>query len=78
MLPSLAEAGLLSLTFVIPLAVVVLLSPPFMRYLTGKGRVVDDVHKRPATKVPSPDVLQFVDPSKPTLPSRTPPFVCVI
>jgi UDP-N-acetylglucosamine--dolichyl-phosphate N-acetylglucosaminephosphotransferase len=28
--------------------------PPFLRYLVRRGRVVDDVHKRPPVKVPSP------------------------
>jgi UDP-N-acetylmuramyl pentapeptide phosphotransferase/UDP-N-acetylglucosamine-1-phosphate transferase len=53
-LPSLAEAGLLALSFLVPLAVVLFLSPPFIRYLNRTGRVTDDVHKRPPTKVPSP------------------------
>lgn len=49
-----AEAGLLSLSFIIPLAVVVVVMPPFLKFLIRAGRVVDDVHKHPATKVPSP------------------------
>lgn len=54
MLPSLAEAGLLLLSFIVPLAAVVIGMPPFLRYLTKSGRVVDDSHKHPPTKVPSP------------------------
>jgi UDP-N-acetylmuramyl pentapeptide phosphotransferase/UDP-N-acetylglucosamine-1-phosphate transferase len=52
--PSLADAGLLSISFVVPLALVVFLMPPFLGYLRRSGRVVDDAHKRPPTKVPSP------------------------
>ena len=49
-----AEAGLLSLSFFVPFLLVVLGMPPFMRYLARSGRVVDDAHKRPPTKVPFP------------------------
>ena len=51
---SLADAGLLIVSFAVPFAVVMLGIPPFSRYLTRAGRVVDDAHKRPPTKVPSP------------------------
>ena len=51
---SLAEAGLLAVAFLLPLAFVLLAMPPFLRFLVRSGRVVDDVHKRPPTKVPSP------------------------
>jgi UDP-N-acetylmuramyl pentapeptide phosphotransferase/UDP-N-acetylglucosamine-1-phosphate transferase len=54
LLPSLAEAGLLLLSFIVPLVLVVLGLPPFLRYLKKSGRVVDDSHKQPPTKVPSP------------------------
>ena len=54
MLPSLAEAGLLLLSFIVPFVAVVIGIPPFLRYLTTTGRVVDDSHKHPPTKVPSP------------------------
>jgi UDP-N-acetylmuramyl pentapeptide phosphotransferase/UDP-N-acetylglucosamine-1-phosphate transferase len=54
LLPSLAEAGLLLLTFLVPFVIVVLILPPFMRYLTRSGWESDDVHKRPTTKVPEP------------------------
>jgi UDP-N-acetylmuramyl pentapeptide phosphotransferase/UDP-N-acetylglucosamine-1-phosphate transferase len=54
LLPSLAEAGLLLLSFIVPLAIVLIGMPPFLRYLTKSGRVVDDSHKQPPTKVPSP------------------------
>ena len=49
-----AEAGLLLLTFVVPLLVVLALMPLLIRYLTKSGRIVDDIHKRPPTKVASP------------------------
>ena len=54
MSPTLVDAGLLLMSLLVPLAVVVLGMPPFMSYLTRRGMVVDDVHKKPATKVPSP------------------------
>ena len=54
MLPSLPEDGSLLIAFLLPLVVVVLAMPPFLRYLVRIGRVVDDVHKKPPTKVPSP------------------------
>ena len=49
-----ADAGLLSLSFAVPLAVVLVAMPPFMRFLTRSGRVAKDVHKRPPTQVPAP------------------------
>ncbi|MDE1853185.1 MAG: hypothetical protein KGI38_05480 [Thaumarchaeota archaeon] len=48
------EAGLLVLSLLVPLAVTLAVMPSYLRSLTGRGRVVDDVHKRPPTKVPSP------------------------
>ncbi len=52
--PGLADAGLLAFTFAVPLALVVLAMPGYIRALTRSGRVVDDVHKDPPTKVASP------------------------
>ena len=49
-----ADAGLLALSFIVPLCVVLAWMPVYLRWLTKAGRVVDDVHKRPPTKVPSP------------------------
>ncbi len=49
----LADAGLL-LSFAIPLLLVTLAMPRFIQCLVKSGRVVDDVHKRPPTKVPLP------------------------
>ena len=54
MQPDLAEAGLILLSFIIPLLLVILAMPRSIRYLTRSGRVVDDVHKQPPTKVPFP------------------------
>lgn len=54
MQPGLVDAGLILLTFVIPLLLVVLLMPRFITYLIETGRVGDDVHKSPPTKVPLP------------------------
>ena len=50
----LAEAGLLALSFAVPLLVVLLGMPPYIAGLVKTGRVVDDVHKDPPTKVASP------------------------
>jgi UDP-N-acetylglucosamine--dolichyl-phosphate N-acetylglucosaminephosphotransferase len=50
----LAGAAILSLSFFVPLVVVLLGMPSFVGYLKRSGRVVDDVHKSPPTKVPSP------------------------
>jgi len=49
-----AEAALLALPFAVPLLFVLVAVPPYLRYLTRRGSVVEDVHKRPPTKVPSP------------------------
>jgi len=54
MQPSLADVGLLVFSFIIPLLLVTLLMPTFMKYLVRSGKVADDVHKRPPTKVPYP------------------------
>ncbi|HYC27131.1 MAG TPA: hypothetical protein VEB67_03820, partial [Nitrososphaerales archaeon] len=51
---SLADAGLLLISFALPLVLVLGAMPPFRSYLIRSGRVVDDVHKRPVTKVPTP------------------------
>ncbi len=50
----LADAGLIALSFAIPLVVVAIGMPPYIRALTKAGRVVDDVHKNPPTKIASP------------------------
>ncbi|MGP8125443.1 MAG: hypothetical protein ACLQEQ_06195 [Nitrososphaerales archaeon] len=54
MQPGLADTGLILLSFIIPLLVVVLLMPTFIRYLVRSGRVADDVHKRPSARVAEP------------------------
>jgi UDP-N-acetylglucosamine--dolichyl-phosphate N-acetylglucosaminephosphotransferase len=54
MQPGLADAGLLLLSFIISLLLVILTMPKFITYLVKSGRVVDDVHKNPPTKVPLP------------------------
>ena len=50
----LAEAGLLALSFAVPLLVVLVAMPPYLKRLVASGRVVEDAHKRPVAKVPSP------------------------
>lgn len=54
MLSGLAEAGLLFLSFLVPLILVILGMPPFLRYLRSKGKVSNDAHKSPAVQVPEP------------------------
>jgi len=49
-----ANAGTLLLSFLVPLMVILVAMPPYLRYLRRRGMVVDDVHKTPPTKVPSP------------------------
>jgi UDP-N-acetylmuramyl pentapeptide phosphotransferase/UDP-N-acetylglucosamine-1-phosphate transferase len=39
---------------ILPVLVLLLTMPPYLRYLTRRGRVVDDAHKAAGTKVPSP------------------------
>jgi UDP-N-acetylmuramyl pentapeptide phosphotransferase/UDP-N-acetylglucosamine-1-phosphate transferase len=48
------EAGLLSLSFLVPFLFLVFGLPPYLRLLTRMGRVSEDVHKTPPTKVPEP------------------------
>jgi UDP-N-acetylglucosamine--dolichyl-phosphate N-acetylglucosaminephosphotransferase len=52
--PTIAETALLLLSFAVPLAIISVSMPSYLRYLTRRGKVVDDVHKKPPTKVPSP------------------------
>jgi UDP-N-acetylglucosamine--dolichyl-phosphate N-acetylglucosaminephosphotransferase len=54
MQPGLADVGLLLPSFIMPLLLVILAMPRFIAYLVRSGRVVDDVHKHPPTKVPLP------------------------
>lgn len=54
MLSSLADAGLLSLSFLVPLVVTLVGMPPFMRYLVRLGRVSKDAHKQASSSVPEP------------------------
>jgi UDP-N-acetylglucosamine--dolichyl-phosphate N-acetylglucosaminephosphotransferase len=44
----------MALAFFLPLVAVLLATPPFLSFLRRRGMVVDDVHKQPPTKVPSP------------------------
>jgi len=54
LLPGASDSGWLALSFLVPLGVVFGLMPGYLGFLRRRGRVVDDVHKVPATKVPSP------------------------
>ncbi len=54
MIPLLENATLILVSFLIPLFLVLLLMPGFMKYLVRLGRVADDVHKIPPTKIPCP------------------------
>ena len=51
---SLADAEILLLAFIIPLVLLLFLTPRFTEYLAKRGHVLDDVHKRPPTKVAAP------------------------
>ncbi len=50
----LADVGLLLLSFLVPFLLLVTSLPLFMRFLAKIGRVSNDVHKSPHTKVPEP------------------------
>jgi UDP-N-acetylglucosamine--dolichyl-phosphate N-acetylglucosaminephosphotransferase len=50
----LADGGLLLFSFVVPFVCVLIGLPPFLRFLTREGRLSEDVHKSPPTKVPEP------------------------
>ena len=50
----LADVGLLLVSFAVPLALLMVGIPPFLRLLTKAGRVSDDAHKSPPAKVPEP------------------------
>ena len=54
MVSALAAAALLSLAFFVPLLLLLGSFPAYLRFLVRRGRVSDDAHKRPATKVPEP------------------------
>jgi UDP-N-acetylglucosamine--dolichyl-phosphate N-acetylglucosaminephosphotransferase len=48
------SALLFALSFIAPLVLVIASMPVFLRFLVRRGMTVDDVHKQPASKVPSP------------------------
>jgi UDP-N-acetylglucosamine--dolichyl-phosphate N-acetylglucosaminephosphotransferase len=50
----LADAGLLLLAFLVPFLLTLLGLPRYLKALVRLGRVSDDVHKNPPTKVPEP------------------------
>jgi len=54
LLPSVIEIGLLALPFFVPLLVLIIGMPPYLRFLKRRSSLVDDVHKQPSTRVPSP------------------------
>ena len=54
MVSALAAAALLSASFFIPFLLLLGSLPAYLRFLTRRGRVWDDVHKRPMVKVPAP------------------------
>jgi UDP-GlcNAc:undecaprenyl-phosphate/decaprenyl-phosphate GlcNAc-1-phosphate transferase len=49
-----AEAGVLLVSFVVPVALLLLAFPSYLRYLTRIGRISNDAHKSPPLKVPEP------------------------
>jgi UDP-N-acetylglucosamine--dolichyl-phosphate N-acetylglucosaminephosphotransferase len=54
LLPTAGDLLLSAIAFAVPCAVIFALMPRYMRFLTSRGRLADDVHKRPPTKVPTP------------------------
>jgi UDP-N-acetylglucosamine--dolichyl-phosphate N-acetylglucosaminephosphotransferase len=52
--PGLADYGLLILSFIVPFLLLMLGFPSYLRLLTRMGRVSNDAHKSPPTKVPEP------------------------
>jgi UDP-N-acetylglucosamine--dolichyl-phosphate N-acetylglucosaminephosphotransferase len=54
LLPGAVDDIWLALSFLVPLGLLFALMPSYLRLLTRRGKVVDDVHKIPPTKVPSP------------------------
>jgi len=52
--PGLVEGGLLLLSFLVSFLAILIALPPFLGLLTRMGRVSEDVHKSPRTKVPEP------------------------
>jgi UDP-N-acetylmuramyl pentapeptide phosphotransferase/UDP-N-acetylglucosamine-1-phosphate transferase len=50
----LADVGLLLLSFLVPFLLLLVGLPPFLRLLTRMGRLSNDVHKNPPSKVPEP------------------------
>jgi UDP-N-acetylglucosamine--dolichyl-phosphate N-acetylglucosaminephosphotransferase len=49
-----ASAFLLALSFFAPLLLVLVSMSPYLKFLVRRGMTVDDVHKQPVSKVPSP------------------------
>ncbi|HYB45166.1 MAG TPA: hypothetical protein VEC92_01465 [Nitrososphaerales archaeon] len=45
---------LVALAFIAPFVVMVAVTPAYLKFLVRRGSVVDDVHKQPPSKVPSP------------------------
>ncbi len=45
---------LLALSFIAPFLLMLAVMPPYLKFLVRRGSTVDDVHKQPVSKVPSP------------------------
>ncbi|MBI3858665.1 MAG: hypothetical protein HY296_00275 [Thaumarchaeota archaeon] len=54
MLPAPVLVVLLASSFIAPLVLLILLMKPYLRFLVRKGKVSEDLHKNPPTKVPEP------------------------
>ncbi len=52
--PAVEVAAFLSLAFLVPFFFTLGSMPPYLRWLVRKGKVSDDAHKSPPTKVPEP------------------------
>ena len=54
MVAGLTEGGVLVLSLLVPFALLLILFPSYLRFLIRLGRVSEDAHKSPPTKVPEP------------------------
>jgi UDP-N-acetylglucosamine--dolichyl-phosphate N-acetylglucosaminephosphotransferase len=54
LLPAATDLLWLSVSFLAPALLLFFLTPSYIRYLVGRGKVVNDVHKSPVTQVASP------------------------
>jgi len=54
LVPSVEDLVLFAVAFAVPCAIILALMPSYMRFLTSRGRLANDVHKVEGVKVPTP------------------------